>query len=242
MTRVPSPGTTGHVSGRFHRRTDSSEEPSRIGWNHLVGRGVKQIVGTLRGPAAALAACAVMSACGVSQDNDQATTTSPAAAEETINPWDLPIEQRPALFDPCAEIPIEAVEQGVGSIVAEIPKFYNREPGSLISCGWGNDEAQLSLLATWKSRNDYLADNAFKVENAQARVSGRTGLRLSDQGDLFNSSCVQLFFTSRGAVWMRLDLVTGLNEFKGDSLSKACEVIDQAILPLIDFVPEGDIQ
>nr|WP_241727075.1 DUF3558 domain-containing protein [Dietzia sp. SLG310A2-38A2] len=183
-----------------------------------------------------------MSACGVSQNNDQATTTSRAAAEESSNPWDLPIEQRPALFDPCAEIPIEAVEEGVGSNVVEISKFSNREPGALISCGWGNDEVQLSLLATWKSRNDYMVDSAFEVEGSQARVGERVGLRLADRGDVFDSSCVQLFFTSRGSIWMRLDLVTGLNEFKGDIFAKACEVIDQVVLPLIDLVPEGDFQ
>ncbi|MDO8394341.1 MAG: hypothetical protein Q7T31_08140, partial [Dietzia sp.] len=87
----------------------------------------------------------------MSQDNDQATTTSPAAAEETINPWDLPIEQRPALFDPCAEIPIEAVEQGVGGPVEPSEQLHNHRPGELFSCGWKNDEVLIDILSTWKS-------------------------------------------------------------------------------------------
>ncbi|WP_372450555.1 DUF3558 family protein [Dietzia psychralcaliphila] len=184
----------------------------------------------------------MLSGCASDQGGDQATTTSPVVTESPSNPWDLPIEQRPALFDPCAEIPIEAVEQGVGSAVVGIAKFSNRDPGELISCGWGNDEVQLSLLSTWKSRDEFILDSEFKVEDAQVRVGERSGLRLSGRDDLFDSSCVQLFFTSRGTVWMRLDLVTGLNEFNGNRLSKACEVIDQAILPLVDMVPEGDFQ
>lgn len=197
---------------------------------------------TIRGAAAALAALAVVSACGVGQNSDQATTTSSAAIEEPGNPWDLPIEQRPPLFDPCAEIPIEAVEEGVGGPATPITRFANHEPGELISCGWGNEEVNLSVLATWKSRDDYLRDSAFWVKEDRAKVGDRTGLRLTDKDDSFDSSCVQLFFTSRGTIWIRLDLVTGLNEFKGARFAKACEEISGAALPIVDLIPGGDLQ
>ncbi|GAA1051882.1 hypothetical protein GCM10009570_04710 [Dietzia natronolimnaea] len=216
------------------------EESSRLWWNHLVGRGVKQIVGTLRGPAAALAACAVMSACGVSQDNDQAATTSPAAAEETINPWDLPIEQRPALFDPCAEIPIEAVEQGVGESVEAVEEFSRNDTRDLVSCGWKTREIHFVLLATWKSKDNYLSDPAFVVIDEQADPNGRRILRLTETGDDASRTCTQLYFTSRGTFWASLDLVTALREFKGRRFANACEVLAGAIGPILVYIPEGD--
>ncbi|MCT1516336.1 hypothetical protein [Dietzia cercidiphylli] len=178
----------------------------------------------------------------MSQDNDQATTTSPAAAEETINPWDLPIERRPALFDPCAEIPIEAVEEGVGGPVEPNSSLTRHRPGDLMSCGWKNEELHFSLLATWKSRADYLADTSFKVIDAQAHVGERTGLRLAEEVDAFDSTCLQLFFTSQGTIWVSLDLVGGLNEFRGEPLTKACDALDQALLPIMVHIPEGDFR
>ena len=61
-----------------------------------------------------VAVAVVLSGCATGDGNNQgATTTSPAADEAPANPWDVPLEQRPALFDPCEEIPIEAVEEAI---------------------------------------------------------------------------------------------------------------------------------
>ncbi|WP_347237874.1 DUF3558 family protein [Dietzia sp. DQ11-44] len=198
-------------------------------------------MGTLRGPAAALAACAVMSACGVSQDNDQATTTSPAAAEETINPWDLPIEQRPALFDPCAEIPIEAVEQGVGGPVEANELLSRHEPGGLMVCGWKSRSVHVNVLSTWKPREAYVSDPGFVVKELNKETSGRKSLLLAEKGDSSDSTCLQLFFTPAGTVWIKLDLVSALNEFSGKRFTKACDALDVAVLPIIPHLPLGDI-
>ncbi|WP_347238937.1 DUF3558 family protein [Dietzia sp. CW19] len=199
-------------------------------------------MGTLRGPAAALAACAVMSACGVSQDNDHATTTSPAAAEETINPWDLPIEQRPALFDPCAEIPIEAVEQGVGGPVEKVEEYTRHQPGGLMVCGWSSDEVDLSVLATWKSRDDYLGDAMFEVLDPRYEVMGRPGLRVVESDDLSEKTCIQMLFTDRGTVWTKLDLFGAFHEFKGERFTDPCDSLDEAMGPIVASLPKGDYQ
>lgn len=216
--------------------------PPRIGWNHSARRGVIQIVGTFRGVAAALAACVVLSGCASDQGGDQATTTSPVVTESPSNPWDLPIEQRPPLFDPCAEIPIEAVEQGVGGPVEEVEEFEKHQTGELMSCGWSNDELHFGVLSTWKSREDYMVDRMFVVQDANAEVAGRTGLQISERGDISDSTCLQLFFTSQGTVWVSLDLISSFNEFKGDRFTPACEALNEAIIPIMEFVPEGDFR
>ncbi|MBB1025048.1 MULTISPECIES: DUF3558 family protein [unclassified Dietzia] len=195
---------------------------------------------TIRGAVAAFAALAVVSACGVGQDGDRATTSS-AVTEEPGNPWDLPIEQRPPLFDPCAEIPIEAVEEGVGGPVEEVEEYTRHNPGEMMVCGWASDEVDISVLATWKSREEYLADASFEVLD-EAPSGGRNGLRLTEVVDAFDSSCIQLFFTSRGTAWVRFDLVTGLNEFRGRPLTNACDALDKAIRPIMTYIPKGDFR
>ncbi|MFN3339849.1 MAG: DUF3558 family protein [Dietzia sp.] len=182
----------------------------------------------------------VLSGCGAGQEDDQTTTTSPVVTETSGNPWDLPIEQRPALFDPCAEIPIEAVEQGVGGPVEEVREFSSSEPEDLISCGWKNGEVHFVLLATWKSHEEYRSDRSFAVIDEQASSNGRSGLRLTEAGDNSSRTCTQLFFTSQGTMWVSVDLVTALREFKGQRLANACDALEEAVRPIVAHIPEGD--
>ncbi|MBF6842361.1 DUF3558 family protein, partial [Acinetobacter baumannii] len=125
----------------------------------------------------------LLSGCGAGQGGDETTTTSPIVTETSANPWDLPIEQRPALFDPCAEIPIEAVEQAVGGTVKPVDEFSNSEAKELISCGWKNREIHLVSLATWKSRDDYLSDRSFQLLDGGLETAGRSGMRLTESDD-----------------------------------------------------------
>ncbi|WP_314035902.1 DUF3558 family protein [Dietzia sp. CH92] len=194
--------------------------------------------------AALVAAGVVLSGCASAdgEEGPTSTTTSPAAAEESGNPWDLPIEQRPALFDPCAQIPIEAVEGGLGAPVQPVEEFFNHRPDELISCGWESAEAHFTVLSTWKSREEYLSDEMFDLRDESAEVIGREGMRLSKSTDAFNSTCLQLFFTSQGTVWFELGLTNALNEFRGERTADACSVIGRAIEPLVPLIPEGDFQ
>lgn len=197
-------------------------------------------MGTIRGVTAAVTACVVLSACGANQNNDQATTTSAAADEEPTNPWELPIEQRPALFDPCTEIPIEAVEQGVGESV-EVNELLTRHEPGLMVCGWKSRSVHINALSTWKPREAYVSDPSFVVQDLDKETSGRRSLLLVEKGDYSDSTCLQLFFTPAGTVWVKLDLVSGLNEFSGKRFTKACDALDEAILPIIPHLPRGDI-
>lgn len=197
-------------------------------------------MGTFRGVAAAVAAGVLLSGCGAGQGGDETTTTSPIVTETSANPWDLPIEQRPALFDPCAEIPIEAVEQAVGGPVEPDERLTNRRPGELVTCGWANSEVMINTIGTWKSREGYLADPSFFLRRQDSAILGRRGLTMVEAGDRTDSTCLQLFFTGRGTAYIKLDLIDGLSEFRGQRFTKACDVLDEAIVPLLPYIPEGD--
>ncbi|MDX2358888.1 DUF3558 family protein [Dietzia sp. PP-33] len=184
----------------------------------------------------------VLSGCVAGQADDQATTTSPTTAEAPSNPWDLPIEQRPALFDPCAEIPVEAVEQGVGGPVEPVDEYTRHQPGGLMVCGWSTDEVDLSVLATWKSRDDYLNDDMFKVQDLSYEVMDRPGLRVGESDDYTKKTCIQIFFTARGTIWTKLDLFGAFHEFKGERFADPCESLDEAMVPIMASFPEGDFR
>jgi len=57
---------------------------------------------------------------------------------------------------------------------------------------------------------------------------------------MFNSTCLQLFFTSQGTVWLELVLVNSLNEFRGERRNDACLAMDEAVDPVMALIPKGD--
>lgn len=187
--------------------------------------------------AAVVAAGVVLSGCGLAGGNDE-TTTSPAASQTPGNPWDLPIEQRPALFDPCAEIPVEAVEEGIGPHVWQDDEMRIDRPRDLFSCAWKNEEVLFGVLSTWKSRDDYLEDESFVA--SEFEILGRPGLRLLSKADMGTNSCQQLFFSGEGTIFVSVDLIHGLASFKGSNFADPCSVLEESIIPVMHHLANGD--
>ena len=180
-----------------------------------------------------VAAAVVVSGCGA--DDGEGTTTS-ASPEAPVNPWDLPLEERPDLFDPCAEIPIEAVEEALGGPVELDEQLRIERPGELLSCGWRNREVIFNVLSTWKSRDEYLNDGIFIT--SEQSVAGRPGIQLADKSA--TQSCRQAFFTSLGTVYSSIDLIHGLSAFRGENFVDPCEVLNTVAESTLHSLPEGD--
>lgn len=223
-----------HAAPSIRRRP---QKLSCAQWNHSAGWHVVLVVGMSRGVGAALAAAAVMlSGCGSTVES---TTTSPPP-EASVNPWDLPLEERPDLFDPCAEIPIEAVEGALGGPVEPIDLFTRHQPGELLACGWASDEVDLSILSTWKSHSEYLNDSAIAVLDAEHYAGDRPGVRGTERRGSENFGCIQLFFTEKGTVWVRSDLVGTFEEYRGERFTDPCKALDDATPALVTHIPAGD--
>ena len=202
---------------------------------------VVQVVGRSRGVAAAVVTVGMIAAgCGSADGGeDTPTTTSAAAAEESGNPWDLPVEQRPALFDPCADVPTDAVERAVGAPVRREARLTKSDPGNLHTCGWITDELIVDLVATWKSHADYLLDPTGVIADETYPVSDRIALRLLDRADDPNT-CRYLFFTGQGTVAISTSLTTTFKTFRGERFADVCDVLHEVSSPLVQFVPPGD--
>ncbi|HJC59934.1 MAG TPA: DUF3558 domain-containing protein [Candidatus Dietzia intestinigallinarum] len=191
-----------------------------------------------RGVGAVLVAAAVVvSGCGA--DDGEVTTTSPPPAAP-VNPWDLPAEERPDLFDPCAEIPVEAVEEGAGSRLEVVDEFSNYRPGELISCGWKNDEVHISMLSTWKSKQEFLTDSSLFTLDPESNSTGRPSVRMRERADSTDIGCFHLFFTELGTVMFRLDLISSLDEFRGERFVESCDALDEAAGHIVAYIPNGD--
>ena len=189
--------------------------------------------------AALLAAAVVLSGCGAVEEN--VTTTSPSP-EAPVNPWDLPLEDRPALFDPCAEIPVESIQQALGNHAEPLDQFTRHQPGELLVCGWENQDLDLSVLSTWKSHDEYLSDPAIAVQDVDSYVAGRSGIRAAQRRGSEYFGCIQLFFTERGTVWLRSELKGTFEEYKGERFADPCTALDDISSELVSHIPAGDFR
>ena len=213
-------------------------------WNRLPARHVVPGVGKRKAIGAAFVAVGVvLSGCGTA-DGDDTTTTTPttSAAEQSDSPWDLPLEQRPALFDPCAEIPVESIEQGLGGPVETVPSRTHHRPRELMSCAWRTDDASLSILGTWKSYQEYTADRTLAMVEPDHELAGRPGIRMLDAPRKDDRACYQVFFTERGTVLMVIDLHDLLKNFRGQRISDPCEALELAATPAAAHIPSGDFR
>lgn len=189
-------------------------------------------------------ALAVLSGCanaGGGSEVQVDPSTSQVIVETQADPWALPLEERPELFDPCAEIPLEAVEAAVGGPVETSDLLTKREFGSLLACGWNSDEVMLDILSTWKPHGDFVSDPAEFVESDRWAVAGREALRLTD-GANDPAVCRDLFFTEQGTVVISLSLPTTFESFKGERFVEVCDALDEVSSYLADYVPEGDFR
>lgn len=204
---------------------------------------VVQVVGRSRGVAAAVVTVGMIATgCGSADGGEGTpTTTSAPAAEESGNPWDLPVEQRPALFDPCADVPTDAVERAVGAPIRKEARLTKSDPGNLQTCGWSTDELIVDLVATWKSHADYLVDPTGVIASERYPVEDRIALRLLDREDDPNT-CRYLFFTERGTVAISASLTTTFKTFRGKRFADVCEVLHEVSSPLVQIVPPGDFR
>lgn len=170
------------------------------------------------------------------------TTTTTAVAQESGNPWDLPLEQRPPLFDPCEEIPEAVVEEALGGRVEHQPSLTKSEPGELQACGWKSEEVLLDVAVSWKSFEEVKSDPTGVIDELDIQVSGRSALRMTDRAEGISDVCRYFFFTERGAVVVAVGLNGTLGEFRGERFTDVCDALDAVADPIVQLVPEGDFR
>lgn len=189
-------------------------------------------------------ALAVLSGCANADGGSEVQvdpSTSQVIVETQADPWALPLEERPELFDPCAEVPLEAVKQAAGASVSQDARYRQQRPGELLACGWKSDELVFAMLGTWKSYEQYQNDPSGNVQDWEHEVGERTAIQLVDRAD-DPEMCHNLFFTGAGTVALTASLPTTLKTFRGESFADVCEVLDDVTERVIQFIPEGDFR
>lgn len=242
LESLPDMGHDTALPRLVRRARSSRREWVDVCRNRSARTAVIRGVGKKKGVAAALlAAGLVLSGCGVGE-GEGPTTTSSALSEALGNPWEVPLEQRPELFDPCSPAMVAAVEEGVGTPLTPDEDFTVTRPTELRGCGWTNDEVRVSILSTWKSRDQYLADSGLQLRDPAYFAGDRSAMLMTDSALNSESPCRALYFTERGTVLMSLSFRSGLRTFQGEHFVDACDGLGQVIQPVARQIPEGDFR
>ena len=207
-------------------------------------RAVNQDVRTTtRSLGGLLAVLPVLAGCVLGDEGEPAAGTVTAAAMESTapsapaNPWDLPLEARPPLFDPCTEIP-ESVLNEVGFTAADLEEGMTvHRPGDLLGCNWTGDEVMLDVFTKWVNPRDLSAIQQVNIDG-EFKFQERVGLKFHPIDDENDAGVV--FFTERGAVFVMVRLATVLGGYRGNPDAKPNEILEGITKSLIGTFPGGD--
>lgn len=209
---------------------------------------VRSIVRSVGAGLLVVSAVAVAGACGSDDEpaGTQVTAVSSAgaptaaAAEGPVDPWTLPVDQRPPLFDPCTEIPADVLAQfSEGGEQDE--KMARNEPGNIFSCSWDTSEASLDLVASWKSRAELESERVMNFMLGQAPASSRSQ-KAVPVGSESDHDCREVFFTERGTIMLGVRIFNSLRSYRGRSFVNSCDALDSKVGQVESYLPWGDFR
>lgn len=100
-----------------------------------------------------LSACSVWDAGTAALPGASDTSTSPAP--DSVDPWTLPIEERPELFNPCTEISLhDLTAAGLENPTPRPEAEDSSENPPLHQCGWNTDNFTVIIGAHWTRLED----------------------------------------------------------------------------------------
>jgi len=178
---------------------------------------------------------------GLGDGTATVVSSAPAVAAATGNPWDLPLEQRPPLFDPCTEIPESALREAGFSPDMRKPELTMHKPGEGMACAWGSSEVVLTVVAGWRTPSEVRALYELQYQGP-VKVAQRGAEMYFETGDGGHRTITNVFYTGRGSIYISTDSVSALREFKGAKFTDARIVFEETVNPVVEVFPEGDFR
>jgi len=157
----------------------------------------------------AVGGCALGDDGAVSSPSEAAVASSGGGESpgEEVDPWTLPIEQRPELFDPCTEISAADLEAaGIESPRVRPDAEVHQATPPLDQCGWESTTSHINLSTIWNHPSEIATDaseavtqvqnvgsyRAFDISPKNTNSSFRCGLGVITVAGLFTIDIVDL--------------------------------------------------
>lgn len=152
-----------------------------------------------------------LSACSFGDDGaaplpeDSAAADTAASSPAAVDPWTLPIEDRPELFNPCTEISLEDLAAAGLENPTPRPQAEDHSddpPGH--QCGWEADNFTVVLGSHWTKVDD-LQNEVSEELITPTDMNGEKSAFLVPKESSTETSCASIVETDRGL--LTVDLV-----------------------------------
>lgn len=164
------------------------------------------------------------------------STEGGTSAEVVADPWSLPLEERPPLYDSCTELPEEALARIGFSPEDRLPEPEENEPGQLTGCMWKNQNYILTITGTWSSIRDFRYDNSFK-NHERLTIGARDGMAMFRTSGF--EACSIVFPTIRGIILV-IGLRGGVDPIEENLSARAeCREVTSKLQSMERYFPEG---
>ncbi|MDO5663322.1 MAG: DUF3558 family protein, partial [Brachybacterium sp.] len=170
-------------------------------------------------------------------DDERAQTTEgDTTTSVEANPYELPLEERPPLFDPCTEIPEEALEEAGFTPEDKDQNFFIDDHAMINGCQWTNDDLMLSVASYWYSLEEMVANNDFQLQEPFPDQD-RSGQFFKDPNRRDGAE-LAIFSTTRGVVIIDGQFASILPTFRGEPTTDLKAAFITTSIPLVNALPE----
>lgn len=181
-----------------------------------------------------------LSACSLGDDGAAPLPEGSAAADTAapspaaVDPWTLPIEDRPELFNPCTEISLEDLAAAGLENPTPWPEAEDSsENPPMHQCGWDTSALSIVVGAHWTDF-EQLATATESVGPLQV-ANGYTTALIKESDQPIDTRCGRAARTTRGMV--TIDLIDGARS-PNHAPNETCDAVELVFKSLTSVIPE----
>ena len=185
-----------------------------------------------------------LSACSLGDDGaaplpeGSAAADTAASSPAAVDPWTLPIEDRPELFNPCTEISLEDLNAAGLENPTPRPQAEDHfDDPPLHQCGWEADNFNLTVGSIWTEINQ-LSDGMYERVTAVKKLDSYMVGILEKEARTRQMSCGIASETALGLITLDAIRVTN-HENASRSDQDTCEDLSSLFSGLASALPES---
>ncbi|ANI91712.1 DUF3558 family protein [Dietzia timorensis] len=184
-----------------------------------------------------------LSACSLGDDGaaplpeGSAAADTAASAPAAVDPWTLPIEDRPELFNPCTEISLEDLAAaGLENPTPWPEADDSSEDPPFRQCGWKSANFTLSIGSLWTPM-DQLSDGFSEEITSVSDIGSYVLGTLERPSRNRQMACGVAAETNRGLITLdAIRVTTESNAVRNDQ--DTCESVTDVFIALSASIPE----
>lgn len=161
------------------------------------------------------------------------TYVSSGGRSPVEDPWTLPVEDRPPLFDPCSEISVEDLAAAGIEGAAEWPEATIKQKSPNVNqCGWTSESGAIAVGAHWTEPRELFSSVTESAQRLDS-LHGYPTLLVKPINSESSFRCGLALKTNRGLV--TTDLVASASSV---TASAPCDKVQSIAARLIPALPE----